>query len=71
MACSARAASQRLFRAGLHAFEAEDTLRPVQALAGVVRHVDVHRADAAALAAGDAFRLVAGDAQQREVAHRL
>ena len=63
--------SERVFRADLRAFHTQNAFRPVFAPAAVVRHIDVHRTDTAALAAVHAQRLVTVDAQKRKIAHRL
>ena len=50
---------------------AQDAFRGVFAFAGILVHFHFHRADFQAFAALDAFALVAMDANQREIAHRL
>ena len=50
---------------------AEDAFRGVLAFSGIVVDFHLHRADFQAFAAVDAFALVAMDAKQREVTHRL
>ena len=62
---------QRLCGTGLCALVAENTLRSVFPLAGFLVDLHIHRADPQALAAVDALLLVAVDAQQRKVTHRL
>ena len=59
---------QCLFWAGGYTRVAQDAFRAVDAGAGVVRHVHVHRADLLASAARDALRFVHADAHEREVA---
>ena len=62
---------QRLFRAGLCAFVAENTLCSVFPLAGLFIDLHIHGADPQTLAAVNTLIFVAVDAQEREVAHRL
>ena len=62
---------QRFCGARFRAFVAEDALRPVFPLAGFFIDLHIHGADPQAFAAMDAFALVAVDAQQGEIAHRL
>ena len=62
---------QRLGGAGPRAFVAEDALRSVFPFAGFLVDLHVHRADPQALAAMDALLLIAVDAQQGKIAHRL
>ena len=62
---------QRLYGTLFLAAVAEDALRGVLPLAGVVVHLHVHRADFQTFAAMDAFAFVATDAQHGEVTHRL
>ena len=50
---------------------AQDAFRGVFAFAGILVHFHFHRADFQAFAALDAFALVAMDAEQGEVTHRL
>ena len=57
--------------AGLYTLHAEDALRVVRAAARVVQHVHLHGAGPLAGVAADAFAVIAGDAQEREVAYRL
>ena len=62
---------QRLYGTFLLASVAENALRGVLALAGVVVYLHVHRTDFQTFAAMDAFAFVATDAQHGEVTHRL
>jgi len=62
---------QRFFRAGLRAFVAENAFCPVFALAGFFVDLHVHRTYLQAFTAVDAFPLVAVNAQQGKIAHRL
>lgn len=62
---------QRLFRTGLCAFVAKNTLRSVFPLAGFFIGLHIHGADPQALATVNAFILITVDTQEREVAHRL
>ena len=62
---------QRFCGASLRTLIAEDALRPVFPLAGFPVSLDIHGADAQAFAAMDALILVAVDAQQRKITHRL
>ena len=62
---------QCLGGADLCAFVAEDTFRPVFPLAGFFVDLHVHGADPQAFAAADTFTLVAVNAQQGKIAHRL
>ena len=62
---------QRFFRAGLRTFVAENTFCPVFTLAGFFVDLHVHRTYLQAFAAADAFTLVAVNAQQGKIAHRL
>ena len=62
---------QCLGGADLCAFVAEDTFRPVFPLAGFFVDLHVHGADPQAFAAADTFTLVAVNAQQGKITHRL
>ena len=62
---------QCLGGADLCAFVAEDTFRPVFPLAGFFVDLHVHGADPQAFAAVDTFTLVAVNAQQGKITHRL
>ena len=62
---------QRLHGTLLLAAVAEDALRGVLPLAGVVVHLHVHRTDFQTFAAMNALTFVATDAQHGEVTHRL
>lgn len=62
---------QCLFWAGGYTGIAEDALRAVDAGAGVVRHVHVHRADLLAFSAGDALRWIDLDAHDGIIARRF
>ena len=62
---------QSLHRAFLGAFMAQDALCGVFAFAWIFIYLNIHRAHFQAFATLDAFALVAMDAQQGEVAHRL
>ena len=62
---------KRFFRADLRAFHTEYAFCPVFAPARVVRHIDIHRAYLAALAAGDALCLVAFYSEKGKIAHGL
>lgn len=60
-----------LLRAVPLAFQAQDAFGAVFAVAGIVRDINVHGAVRGAFPAGDAFALVAGDADQGESARWL
>ena len=62
---------QRFCGADLCALVAEDALRSVFPFTRFFVDLHVHGADAQALAAVDALVLIAVDAQQRKVTHRL
>ena len=63
---------QCLFRALIDALKAKDALRAVLSrFPLIIRHLDVHRADAQALATGNALVRIALDPQQREITHGL
>ena len=62
---------QRLFRAGLRAFVAENAFCPIFTFAGFFVDLHVHRTYLQAFTAVDAFPLVAVNAQQGKIAHRL
>ena len=62
---------QRFCGAGFRTLIAKDALRSVFPFAGLFVDLHIHGADAQALAAVDAFVLVAVDAQERKVAHGL
>ena len=59
------------YRTFFGALMAQDTLGGIFPFAGIVVHFYIHRTDLQAFAAMDAFALVAMDAEQGEVAHRL
>lgn len=61
----------RLFRAGLRAFVAENAFCPVFTFAGFFVDLHVHRTYLQAFTAVDAFPLVAVNAQQGKITHRL
>lgn len=63
---------QRLFRAGLRAFVAENAFCPIfTCCLGSFVDLHVHRTYLQAFTAVDAFPLVAVNAQQGKIAHRL
>ena len=62
---------QRLCGTDFRAFVAEDALRSVFPLAGFFVDLHVHRTYLQAFTAVDAFPLVAVNAQQGKIAHRL
>ena len=62
---------QRLFRALLCTFIAQNALGGVLALSRFTVYLYIHRADLKAFAAADAFILIAMNTQQRKIAHGL
>ena len=62
---------QSLFRAGFRAFVAENAFCPIFTFAGFFVDLHVHRTYLQAFTAVDAFPLVAVNAQQGKIAHRL
>ena len=62
---------QRLCGADLRAFVAEDALWPVFSLAGLLVDLHVHGTDPQTFSAMNALILIAVDAQQGKIAHRL
>lgn len=63
--------SQSIFGTILLAFHAENTLRPVLTLTGIIGYINIHGTYAFTLAAGNAFLLIAFYPEQRKVTHRL
>ena len=62
-------ALQGILRTVFHTFHAENALGSVFPFSGIIRHVHVHRADAPAPAAGDAFIPVTFYPHHGKIAH--
>ena len=62
---------QSVNRTGFLAFLAEDAFGGALSVARIAVDFHIHRANLQALAAVDAFFLIAFDAKPREIAHRL
>ena len=62
---------QRLFWTVLHTLQAEDTLRSIFSLSGIIRYIYLHRTHPLTLSAGDTFAFVTPYPQQGIITHRL